>query len=444
MSHSPDSAHPTSAPREKGDVEAMPAAFAEFLANALPMDGRSHTLALGETHIVKEHMEWLRQHLGEMKDCYGIQTIGIEKLAWFNVFLWAYQDGTLETELGNKETAREYLRAVFLTYADAGPEYRESALARAELAIAAMDAGIDVVTYDSRNTFRQYLSGLKTNMRELAIAREYFANQQGVSVEELAKLSRQHPMIYFESFGNPTDRFAWLIGEVDWLLNLHAQKPKITNYAAKLKPIEDLVKLGHQKIIAGKLTSDGLSATLFTALAGKGNRLTIGGSLHTSGIANKKPKLPERHPSQVHGTFAHQLEAVINAPQLHWGKAPSGGCRVTSALIATDIVHHHIANIHSPLLDDPQTTAIADNPPAHLDLTAGTVGEMWHPWEDHPRVGPIEDMFPTPKSKPTLWQRLVEPNHIAAHINPLLMPDIARAAAKVRSAVHEPEGKERA
>jgi len=71
----PDSAHsPT-----------IPSSIKDFLEDALPMNSSQHTLALGECHDKHDHIQWLTEHLGELKQR-GVTTIGLEQSSFFNVF----------------------------------------------------------------------------------------------------------------------------------------------------------------------------------------------------------------------------------------------------------------------------------------------------------------------------------------------------------------------
>lgn len=409
----------------------MPAAFEAFLADALPLDGGNHTLALGELHDTTEHLKWLKQHLPELRTTYGITTIGVERPPWFNVFLWAYQDGTLEKQLGSEQMARKYLRAVNVACIVHGN--RENALAIADLLLDAMDAHIPVVAYDSRYLRKQQkidweeISKVSTDIFTDMITRR--ATYTNCTAYEFAHGERTNPKTLWDN-ANGLLNFPWLLSEMDWLCGLHQQDPSITDYAARLKPIEQLIETGHKKIHQGRLTSDGLSAVILDAMAlPQGNRLTVGGAAHLNGMGSATSIV---HPKYSHGTFGMHLVA---AEQPASAKPPN---RVTSAVIATTQVRENIENNAKRRFEKPKYQATKGASTLHLNLDTGEVEPSWQPPEDHPRVVQLEEKFPNPRVFTPSYSisRTKREAHAAAHINPLLMPDIKAAADDVRAAMN--------
>jgi len=76
-------------PHSSNAAPAMEPAFKKFFDEALPKNGGSHTLTLGEHHATTEHLQWLQQHLPQLKNDYGITTIGVEYAAFVNPLFWA-------------------------------------------------------------------------------------------------------------------------------------------------------------------------------------------------------------------------------------------------------------------------------------------------------------------------------------------------------------------
>lgn len=311
----------------------------------------------------------------------------------------------------------------------------------AELTIAAMDAEIDVVAYDGRETLEQIRKAYDEEIAAYQATLSASSARQGITVEAYKDGQRHDPLTFVRTSAEKSydddnqDGFLWLLGELAWLQTLPTQHPEIPDYTARLQPLEDLIELGHKKIASGKLTSDGLSAVVFSALANKGNRITIGGSAHIDGIGLIQAEPSEYSPEQVHGTFDRQLEAASDSPELHWGAGPPGGARVTAAVLATIADGKEMSIETNKLFLQSCSRAIIDKSLPLLNLDTGTVGEMWHPPEGDERVVTLEDKFPVPEGLDVARRE----HHIRAHINPLLMPDIARAAEKVRVAVHGPE-----
>ncbi len=409
----------------KNAAPEMPPAFKEFFDKALPKDGGYHTVVLGEAHVSAEHLSWLITQLPELKHR-GITTIGIEKPPWFNLFLWAYQDGTLERVLGSHSLAKNYVHAACLASVrkDDMLDCSINADALANLLIQAMDAGIRIVAYDGRATLgvtqnnwdkeiAEWNHHIENNSENQRISKETTLHKLRTNPDKLLNIARSHIDI----------SLPWLTSEVKWLGKQHPE------YNKKLTTLEHLVTIGHQKIGVGKLTSDALSATIFHAMAADGHRLTIGGAGHISGLRNVGRKIPEHHPKQVHGTFGHHLFAVGSPSDTH---RPH---RVTSAVIGTTTTKRLIDNEIQLFFNHKDSRMVQNHAVPLLNLDTGNVEEIWHPPHDDPRVVPLTEKFPQYSRNPMGWLNAItvmQADHTAAHINPLRMPDI-KAAAAVRA-----------
>jgi hypothetical protein len=395
----------------------IPPAFAEAFAKALPKDGRSNTLVVGEWHKDSEHLAFLQWHLAELKDTYGIRTIGLETSPFFNVFLWAYADGTLEKELGSKEAAQNYVKAVFQAFSD--PDYKDNSIATANFSIAAIDAGITTVAYDSRDLLAEKKVAWSPDINAFLY---HLAESAGESTpNEHLQAIRQAPQSFINK--HPHHEFSWILGEVDWLLGL---KPA---YQTKLNAMEALIAAGHEKIAVGTLTSDGVSAVLFDALAEKtGNRLVIGGAAHSNGIGIHDNRFQQHHPEQNHGTFATHLQHLSPSAIAAEGRM----AQVTASAIATTAVGQEIDTFAQYYFSHHSTRAIAGHRVTLMNLNNGKVSEMWQPDQTHERVVPLADKFPVPYGAAAADLPAIH----AAHLNPLLIPEIRTAAEKVRAAMH--------
>ena len=399
----------------------MSPAFAEFFAKALPKDGGRHVLTLGELHNNPAHLKYLKEQLPVLKDTYGITSIGLEWSAFLNVFLWAYRDGTLRDQLGSQENAQAYLRAVFVACSDT--LRKANAIAKADLAIAAMDAGIEVMGFDSRDILAEKKQAYSKFIKQLNsdVASKLTVSGDKIPADMVLSNIRQsrENLTYWDEY---TKR-AWILEEVDWLLGL---KP---NYQPKLNALEHVIAVGHQEIEAGMLTSDGLSAALEQAqMLIAGNSITIGGAAHIKGIGTHNEKFSLHHPEQIHGSFGQHLFAMGQATEhqrIH---------RVTAAMIATVAVVEKSNHWSKLDFSDPYNLAIAGHGVAWLNLDDGAVGKMWQPEQDHPCVVPLEEKFPVPDEAVEADRPAIH----AAHLNPLKNPVIKEAFDALRSVMQGP------
>ena len=404
----------------------MPPDFAKFFEQALPKDGGRHILALGEWHRDVAQLKFLKKYLPELKEKYGVNGIGLERDAFFNVFLWAYADGTLEQQLGSQKNVHAYLRAVFAAFLER--KYKDNAIATADITIAAMDAGMEVIAFDSRETLAATKQRWTGQIDEL---NDYVASRaKDRSAEAVLMDIRKHSKSF--SAKHADKEHVWMLGEVDWLLGLKQE------YQTKLNAMEQLIKIGHKEIRAGRLTSDGLSAALGLAqMPDVGNCVTISGSKHINGIGVHDQDFLPQHPEQVHGTFGHHLFAMRRAEG-------SRADTVTAAMIATVAVAGTANEYSMGDFEDHHARAITGHTVAHWKLNNGTfrclwpssqkVEKLWQPPQDHPRVVPLEEKFPVPR-RTTAEER---PAIHAAHLDPLKTPAIKQAFDELRALMHPP------
>lgn len=115
-----------------------------FMNEALPASGSgSHILAVGERHSQTQNTAFIQQHLGELKAEHDVAVIGQETPLEMNVLHWAYQDGRLSSVTNGDP--RAYMRERYMK------GFADNIADNADLTIAALDKGIAVVAFDSRD-----------------------------------------------------------------------------------------------------------------------------------------------------------------------------------------------------------------------------------------------------------------------------------------------------
>lgn len=131
------------------------------MKHALPGHADGHVLVLGEMHPEPEHLRWLTEHLRELKAEHNLGSIHLESGPYKEMFLWAYRDGKLPVGT-DRAAARNYLQHTFGRMTG----YPESCEALVDLCMAAIDEGIAVQCYDSRETLhsmtKRYLTDINT------------------------------------------------------------------------------------------------------------------------------------------------------------------------------------------------------------------------------------------------------------------------------------------
>lgn len=381
-------------------------AIKDFLERELPADSGTHTLALSEAHDCAEHHTYLKDHLDSLKRDHNLTTIGVEASTFMNVLIWAYQDGTLERTLGDKESAKQYFREQWEHYASA--EFISNAQASAELILAALDKGIDVVAFDGRDTRRKIEGHM--NMKILPPREGGLSIGAGIAIMHARSAPRATASTHDADAG---ENMRALLFETDWVTNLNP------SYRPRLQAIEKLVMIGHEKIHKGLLSSDALSATIFNTLAKHGNRITISGISHNDGIGASDENAVET----VHGTFAQHLFAQGE---------PMQGHTVTHAVIACTALIDEVQDHYLKHIAHPQSRfAVAGTVPL-INIDTGEVAAT----EEVPpqKTIPLTEKFPfkptslfSKRPKGSAWN-----DRQAAHINPLLIPEIKQAADHVR------------
>ena len=406
-------------------------AIRRFFDHVLPNDSGTHTLVLGEEHNYREHWDFLRQHLDQLDTQHHVQTIGLEIPAMFNVLLWAYQDGTLRQALHSDKAVRRYMRAVFkaVTIEDCEPSM-EGAV---DLAMAAMDRNIRIVAYDSRDarTISPLIHGVMTSI----------PTQEEQRQEMLKRCAPK----WLAEKANPT----WVNHEMQWLLRTNPA------YQPKLHAMDQLLTAGYHKIEQGKLTSDALSAVMFDTLAEPGNRLVTIGVAHVFGTDAPHPHTlhsraphPENDPNHVHSTLVDHLAAIAR-------RRPND--TVASAILGSSEMIDNSTNWHYLDLISDHARTVAERPVYVVDINRKKVtnhsylapeertAEALHEVGFHMLAGFAEPEEPRTIPIVPLREKFLPPApaitgkeqeaHYRQHINPLLMPDIKRAADAVRDAM---------
>jgi len=359
----------------------------EFFAAALPGKKGNHALVVGELHLYKEHLEYFTAQLPALIKNNNLGTLGVEYPPFMNVFLWAYQDGTLTKELGSQDAAKNYLRTAFLAASD--PDYRETTLAEANLMIAALDKGIRVVAYDSRDT----LEGLKER-----------------SQEKLDSLK--------DSGMRASSTF---LDREEMLQNADGMIRKNASYAARVKALETIIVAGQYNGIA----EDTLSATLLHAGAAPGkNTIAIIGYDHINGVYEEL--------SESQGTFADTL-TKLTPKAMTVTKAVVAGVGMATAIV--DYQKGVLANIAEKKRANTFVDAIADSklPTLLVNFETGKISEMPKPDPKlHPLASLEQRLMADPKD-PETWQL----------VNPLVNTEIAGAAAQAAQTWPKPESRSR-
>lgn len=252
-------------------------------------------LVLGEIHSRYEHLDFLRDHLATLQKEHHLGTIGLELCPFFNVFLWAYQDGTLTRELGSKEAAEEYLTDMFQAYSNS--DFSHNSIAQANLTIAALDAGLRVTAYDGRDRLEDCKSGWVSYLNKLDEHVKIRADEEGVTTQAIYQTIRFDPEERQKFFIDDTSfNFPRLLREVDHWLN---KKPE---YQTRLADMEKIITLGHNKEIG----ADAISSALLSATAdATKNTLSIGGAHHIDGMGLKDPF------ENIQGTLPHHLREIV-------------------------------------------------------------------------------------------------------------------------------------
>ena len=370
--------------------------------------------ALIQLYKSTNHLKWLQDNLPNIKNDYDVTTIGIQYPPFLNPLFWAYKDGILAARLGGPEQAKTYLKSVLIAFTSA--DFRANASAKADLLMAAMDADIEIVAYDSRDSYQAECNKEERAKKERASIGSADLNPIPDAAEQ-----QQHrtDAEFLKEMSNRSVKEArpWIIQEVAWLKQL---KPI---YAQEFEATEKLINDAHEMATKKNLRGDALSATLFHALTklNNGNRITIGSTNHINGIGyhvlSKKSAI-----DTVDGTFAHHL---LEAKDLGPTAIPP---KVTAAVISTTEVADHINSELRKKFDPDNLTALKDTKLVRIDLTSGQISTMWQPSSQHPNVISFENKIAPLTGIAPLTVRRVEANKYA---DPLILPTIKALADKV-------------
>jgi hypothetical protein len=292
-----------------------------FMDKALPKGEGKHVLALGEDHRQVAHVKWLEGHLDKLQKEHSLGAIGFESPPFMEVFLWAYKDGKLP--VGNDpEKAKAYVERIF-TLLD--PVFKESTKARISLALSALDKGIPVTFFDSRDVLNE---GITSNHRlidniENALSVEgegASSNLREGDVQVLARLARQDQAelevlrVYTKEDNRSKIRDDCLLKtkgkyQIAFML-MEAQKLLKDNpeYQTRLDNIEAVIKARQDWQGHGKQAGyDATSAAIIQAALPKGeNAFILSGGTHMLGLGDKHQH--ERSPAE--GTFAQHLDML--------------------------------------------------------------------------------------------------------------------------------------
>ncbi|MFN8992450.1 MAG: hypothetical protein ACK5X3_02085 [Pseudomonadota bacterium] len=246
----------------------IPPALKAYMKQALPGGAdEPHVLALGEDHLQTDHLEFLTHHLPELKAEHRLGAIGVELAPFMDVFLWAYQDGRLPVEKGQEST---YLRSMVLAHYDYA--FKHNGRAKAVLAGAALDKGIQVTHFDTRYLLEDLAKRYSEDLASLD--REIVAHPSLVAHYRMGNYGQGNGTL------NEYEQFPFLLREVQILLK---ENP---NYKRRLDNIEAVILAARQLAKEGKeIGSDALSAALFKAsMPEDKNALTISGYQHIMGL----------------------------------------------------------------------------------------------------------------------------------------------------------------
>jgi hypothetical protein len=406
---------------------------AAFFDKALPRGGAGNILTLGEHHGKVEPLDFLREQLPRLAQNHHLGTIGLERNPSFNVLLWAYQDRILERELGSKEAAQGYLKDMFVAYTS--PDFKTTAIARANLTIAALDSGLRVVAYDGRDRLGDLKNEFSGELKAFDADIKNKKDQAGIEGEAVRAEIRKNPKTRQALSNTEGKSFPFLLREIDHWLKV---KPK---YKERLEAMENIITLGKENRIEG----DAISATLLAAASDRDkNTMTIGGQVHIDGIGINNQKYNSQ------GTLPHHLEHTLphalNFREMQAAGRPAP--QVTRAVVAGtvilgDIIAGNQGRIHGTgryshwyhngqIVRDRQNNGSERPTIPLIDIDTGKTTELARLEPKDPRLVDLVGRFPcvTVASGNTVTPPPV-PIERNQCINPLLNPRIKAAADEV-------------
>lgn len=406
-----------------------------FLDDRLPKDGSGHVLIAMENHEETRHLSYLTARQKTFTAAHNIGLYGLEFPPYITVFLWAYKDGTLTRMLGSKHQAEQYLTDIFVAFSSGA--YKANAEAVARLAIKNLDAGVKVVAGDMRvlmeddwkdvaHTMRAYshtlaeyanihglpVDAVTAHMRERAPLRDQlFARAAELTAASLSKKQlKKLAWSYEESVGTLTrdilpeeTRTLWVLHEAESLMAAHPA------YLKQLHHMEALIRIGRKKHVP--IGADALTAVVMNACMTPGtNSIIIAGVAHADGQGLSDT--PEQY---VHGTLPEHLQAVDKKLRVHTAILAGPGFLETCR---QDFQQHKGAE---------ELAVRSRNPTiALLNIKQGSCSEVARPDRVSVRSKVKQGLPETlPKERRT-------PTLMAQRVNPLLVPEIARAAQLVQ------------
>ena len=383
------------------------------------------SLVVAENHEFTNHINWISDHIEEMRDNYDVSTISVEFAPFQNIFIWAYNDGTLAKVLGGEKEAGEYLRMALQSLVQ--PQDMENADAMANLAIKCKAAKVDFIAHDARHSFKQYkklfYDSVK-NSEELNPIMDMIESKSDGFFQFMRSDLRQHS--WMMEPGSETERVLWGLNEVDWLLK---ENP---NYKSKFQSIENLVDKGlaiiNKKSAPGSISSDGLSACLLNALAKpNGNRLIVSGIGHVDGVGESMfVDQTGKESERTEGAFANHLFSVCNKDVQREHKV---NCAVIAGTGDAKRMQH-LTNFRAFTSDGgikvPKIT--------HLNIETGNVDEFKYDKRLN-RMNDFKDLAPVYHK--TSKKQADDHEQFA---NPLLIPEIKRLSDAIEQEFH-PEKK---
>ncbi len=258
--------------------------------------------------------QYLTDHISELRDDFDLGTIGMEQPPFMNVFLWAYEDRNKGIKLPvPKEKMAQYVRTMY----ECNVHHQKLGMeAKANLAMAAIDHGVEVVDFDTRQLLEWRLNAAKKVIPWLERA---FAQHGSLFSREQMRLNSklvermQEVVTRNAAMGFPLDETSCNRDHPAPLLNsfvtMEAKALLDANpqYQRRLENLEAVAEAAQRTYPyrGGQVqTQDAFSAALLVYAAKPGhNILSISGSGHIKGfIAPKDPA--------VQGTFSRHIRRM--------------------------------------------------------------------------------------------------------------------------------------
>ncbi len=346
-----------------------------LLNDALPGDAGGNVFTLREDHRYGRHIPYLTAHMEELGAEHNLGTLGFEQPPYMMAFGWAYRDAAPGPK---KDAAREALLNAYEGYS----ANRRIGRQRGELAVAAIDQGVEVICFDGR----------------FSLAQSYQDEKRGIRA-----LQRQKP-----------EDFADLSGEESFCWTLNAAKTLYANhpeYKSKLQQVEQAVATMEKK----KIPMDIICATVVTQMGNATkNMLTISGLAHLSGGS-----VPEMN---VQGIFDEGLAHAPIGENGHW-RVTDGFMGTEKGIRLTAYGDHERTKNYDRMdylwaidTDEVATRRIVDGKQTIVSTSASLRSQM-------PEFDPSSKRAPLP-----------EDLYTEAKLNPTLIPELQDVIAPLKPA----------